>query len=92
MAKTRYSYKYNGKIVRNSNNLYKFALVNHHDKVVACSGTEKGALKNVQYALKVAQSNYNYCMRKEPDKAAYYEKEIEQIKTWHVVELEVIEN
>ena len=92
MAKTRYSYKYNGQIVRNSNNLYKYALVNHLDAVIACSGTEQGARRNIAFPLKIAKKNLAYCLKKEPDKAAIYEQKIKDIEKWHVVELEVIEN
>ena len=92
MAKTKYSYKYNGIICRNSNNLYKYGLVNHVDAVVACSGTEKGVLKHKNYELNRCTNNMNFYLKKNKlENAEYYKQQIEKIKTWHVVELEIIE-
>lgn len=92
MAKTRYTYKYNGVVVRNSNNVYRYGLVNHLGGVIACSGTGKGALKNIAFPMKIAKKNLEYCQKNKPEKVAYYEQQLENLKKWHVVELEVVEN
>lgn len=93
MAKTRYTYKYNGVVVRNSNNLYKYGLVNHAGAVVACSGTEQGAAKNIQSQRKTYESKLKYFQEKGGQEyISYYIEMLENIKKWHVVELEIIEN
>lgn len=93
MARTRYTYKYKGAIVRNSNNLYKYALVNHLDAVIACSGTEQGARRNISTHLKMAESKAAFYTKKKcPENAAFYTQQIEDVKKWHVVELEIIKN
>lgn len=92
MSKTKYTYVYNGKVVRNSNNLYKYALVNHLNNVVSCSSTEEGAQKAITFPLKVAKNNLEYCKKKKPEAVAIYEQELENFKKWHVVKLEIIEN
>ncbi len=93
MAKTKYSYKYNGQIVRNSNRLYKYGLVNHEDIVVACSSTEKGALKDKSWYLNHYERNLEFAVKhNNTEYAANYQAWIDNIKKWHVVELEVVEN
>ena len=93
MAKTKYTYKYNGVVVRNSNNLYKYGLVNHAGKVVTCSGTEYGAAKNIQSQRKTYESKLKLFQEKNlQENIKYYTEMLENIKMWHVVELEIIEN
>lgn len=93
MAKTKYTYKYNGVICRNSNNLYKYGLANENDVVVACSSTEQGALRDKTYNIKRCTENMNYYLKhNKPKEAEYYKQYVETFKKWHVVELEIIEN
>lgn len=93
MAKTKYTYKYNGVICRNSNNLYKYGLANEEDVVVACSSTEQGALKDKKYNINRCTNNMNYYLKhNKPENAEHYRKMIEMYQKWHVVELEIIEN
>lgn len=92
MAKTKYTYKYNGQIVRNSNKLYKYGLVNHLDAVIACSGTEQGALKQKTWYLNHYKGHIEYCIKHAPDYTEHYKQELANTEKWHTVELEVIEN
>ena len=92
MARTKYSYKYNGEVVRNSNRLYKYGLVNHNDAVIACSSTEQGALKEKTWWLNHSKKELEYCKKHEPKYVEGYETDIANIEKWHLVELEVIEN
>ena len=93
MAKTRYTYKYNGIICRNSNNLYKYGLVNEFDKVIACSGTENGVLREKRYELKRCNDNIQSCQkRNKTEWVESYTERLAAVEKWHVVELEVIEN
>lgn len=93
MAKTKYTYKYNGQIVRNSDHIYKFGLVNHIGGVIACSATEKGALKAKNTEIARLERNIVYLEKK--GKKDYLESAkqcLDDVKKWHTVELEVIEN
>lgn len=93
MARTKYSYKYNGKIVRNSNRLYKYGLVNHNDAVIACSGTEKGALKDkISWQNRISRNLAYYEKKNMANYIVEAKHELENIGKWHVVELEIIEN
>ena len=92
MAKTKYSYKYNGQIVRNSNRLYKYGLVNHKGVVTACSSTEKGALKDKVWYLNHFKRQIEWCKKHEPQFVDGYTTDLANTEKWHVVELEVIEN
>lgn len=92
MARTKYSYKYNGEVVRNSNNKYHYGLVNHNNKVIACSGTEQGALKNKITKLNFLKRQLAWCEKHEVEHVHWYESDIANTEQWHVVELEVIEN
>lgn len=93
MARTKYSYKYNGHIVRNSNRLYKHGLVNHNDAVIACSGTEKGALKEkISWQNHISRELAYYEKKNEVNYIDDAKHDLENIAKWHVVELEVIEN
>lgn len=93
MAKAKYSYLYKGEIVRNSNRLYKYGLVNQYDKVIACSSTTQGALKDKSYYLNLHKRNLAYYEKH--NKVEYIEgtkEDIANTEKWHVVELEVKEN
>ena len=92
MAKTKYSYQYKGQIVRNSNNKYVYGLVNHNDKIIACSGTEQGALKEKVWHLNHFKKQLEWCKKYEPRFVESYETDLSNTEKWHVVELEVIEN
>lgn len=93
MAKTRYTYKYNGIVCRNSNKLYKYGLVNHEDVVIACSGTKEGALKNKTWRINLENKSLVKCLYdKRYDHAEYHAENLKMLKMWHIVELEVIEN
>ena len=93
MAKTKYSYKYNGKIVRNSDRIYKYGLVNHDNVIIACSGTEKGALKDKIFMQNHISRNLAYFEKTNKVKyIADAKQDLENIEKWHVVELEMIEN
>jgi hypothetical protein len=92
MAKTKYSYKYNGEVVRNSNRLYKYGLVNHKGRVIACSSTENGALKNKVSYLNHFKHQLEWCKKHEPQFVEGYTTDLANTEKWHVVELEVIEN
>ena len=91
MAKTKYSYKYNGAIVRNSNRLYQYGLVNHYDLVIACSSTEQGALKNRTSWLNHLRGQLEWCKKNKPEWVKGYENDIANTEKWHTVKLEVIE-
>lgn len=93
MAKTKYSYLYNSQVVRNSNRLYKYGLVNHNNAVIACSSTEKGALKDKVTYLNLHKRNLEYYI-KHNDKSYIdcTKQDIANTEKWHVVELEVREN
>lgn len=93
MAKAKYTYKYNGIVVRNSNRLYSFGLVNHVGGVIASSSTEQGALKVKNETITRLEKNIDYYRGK--GKAEYLEaaeKDLENAKKWHTVILEKIEN
>ena len=93
MARTKYSYKYKGQIVRNSNRLYKYGLVNHNDVVIACSGTEKGALKDkTSWRNHISRNLAFYEKKNMASGIADAKHDLENIEKWHTVELEVIEN
>lgn len=92
MARTKYSYKYNGEVVRNSNRLYKYGLVNHTGVVIACSSTEKGALKDKVWYLNHFKRELEWCKKHDQKFVEGYQKDITNTEKWHVVELEVIEN
>ena len=53
MAKTKYSYLYNGQVVRNSNRLYKYGLVNHNNAV------------NLSYYIKHNDKRYIDCTKQD---------------------------
>lgn len=90
MSKTKYSYLYNGKVVRNSNRLYKYGLVNHCNAVISCSNTEKGALKDKIWLLNLHKRNLAYYI-KHNDKEFIEEtkQDIANVEKWHIVELGV---
>lgn len=92
MAKKNYTYKYNGNVVRNSDHEYKYGLVNEHDAVIKCSGTEKGALAERTRELNFLQKQLEYSKKHNPEYVDGYERAIENTKKWHTVELEVIKN
>ena len=92
MAKTRYSYKYNGQVVRNSNRLYKYGLVNHNDEVIACSSTEQGALKERTWWLNHLSRELQYFKKNKPEYVTGCERDISNTEKWHLVDLEVVEN
>ena len=93
MAKTRYTYKYNGIVCRNSNKLYKYGLVNEFDKVIACSGTKEGALKNKTWRINLENKSLAKCLAdKKYRHTEYHAENLKVLKMWHIVELEVIEN
>jgi hypothetical protein len=93
MAKAKYTYLYNGEIVRNSNRLYKYGLVNHYNKVVACSSSSQGVLKEKTYWLNVHKRNLEYYIKhNKKEDIDYTKQDIENVEKWHVVELEVKEN
>lgn len=93
MAKTRYTYKYNGSVVRNSNRLYAFGLVNHVGGVIACSATEQGVLKVKNSEIARLKGNIESYERKGNDKYLdLARQDLENVKKWHTVELEVIKN
>lgn len=91
MARTKYSYQYKGQIVRNSNRLYAYGLVNENDKVIACSGTEQGALKQKVSWLNHLKRQLEWCKKNNTQWVSGYETEIAEVETWHTVPLEVIE-
>ena len=93
MAKTKYRYLYNGSVVRNSNRLYVFGLVNHVGGVVACSATEQGVLKVKNETLTRLENNIKFYEKK--GKIEYCDlakKDLENVKKWHTVKLERVEN
>lgn len=93
MAKAKYTYYYNGEIVRNSNRLYKYGLVNHHNKVVACSSTINNLNKEKNSLLKLHKDNLKAYIRDNDNEFIEYTKQdIANVEKWHVVELEVKEN
>ena len=96
MAKAKYSYLYNGRVVRNSNRLYKYGLVNENNAVIACSSTEEGALKDKIWYLNKSERGLAKYSKLEDEKSKAYaddlRKHIEKLNKWHVVELEVREN
>lgn len=92
MARTKYTYMYNGQIVRNSNRLYIYGLVNHNDVVIACSSTEKGALKDKVWYLNHFKRELEYCKKHDPKFVPGYEKDLANTEKWHLVKLEVIEH
>ena len=98
MAKTKYSYLYNGQVVRNSNRLYKYGLVNKDDVVIACSSTEKGALKDKVYYTNFYKRGLEHCNKllakgetvnkivgDLKEHKADLEKSIDNVSKWHVV-------
>lgn len=88
-----YSYVYKGQVVRNSNRIYEFALVNHNDIVIACSSTEKGALKEKTSRIKLCDHNIEYWVQKgKEDKADVYRQEMAKVEMWHTVKLKRIDN
>ena len=93
MAKTKYTYKYNGQIVRNSDHVYKFGLANDIGGVLACSATEKGALKPKSTEMSRLEREIVYLEKKgKKDFLESAKQRLEDVKKWHIVELEVIEN
>lgn len=93
MAKAKYTYYYNGKVVRNSNRLYKYGLVNQYDEVIACSSTSQGALKDKSYYLNLHKRNLAYYEKNNLTQEIEWTKNaIANTEKWHVVELEVKEN
>ena len=92
MAKTNYTYKYNGVIVRNSNNVYQYGLVNHNGAVIKCSGTEKGALAERTRTINFLTKQLNYYIKHKPEWVDGCKQDIANTEKWHVVELEVIKN
>ena len=92
MARTKYSYKYNGQVVRNSNRLYTHGLVNHCGAVIACSSTEQGVLNQKTKELNFFKKQLEYCKKHKPEWVASYETDVANIEKWYTVKLEVIEN
>ena len=104
MAKAKYSYLYNGQVVRNSNRLYKYGLVNHNNAVIACSSTEQGALKDKVYYTnmrsrgleklkkQLAQGKTENQFGSIAEQIEDYENFLEKLSKWHTVELEIREN
>ena len=92
MAKTKYTYLYNGQVVRNSNRLYRYGLLSGNH-IIACSGTTKALESEKSRALKLNESELNYYTKK--NDAEYIEAckaDVERVKAWQIVELEVREN
>ena len=93
MAKTKYIYFYKGLVVRNSNRLYKFGLLNHWGFVVACSANAKSLLSEKNRIIKLNESNLRAAIRDNDTELAECAKEdLENTKKWTVVELEVRES
>lgn len=92
MAKTIYTYMYNGNVVRMSNRIYEYGLVNHIGAVIACSSTEKGALKEKVWHLNFFNRQLEWCKKHEPKSVAGYELDIANTEKWHTVKLERKEN
>ena len=92
MAKTKYSYLYNGVVCRRSNRVYEYGLVNHEDVIIACSSTEKGALKDKVWWLNHLGRELEYCKKHKPDFVKGYERDIANTEKWHTVKLERKEN
>ena len=93
MAKEKYSYIYKGQIVRNSNRIYFYGLVNHYDAVVACSATEQGAQKQKSWQLNYYKRQYlRYIAKGDQEAIDRTKQEIANIEKWHTVKLELKEN
>ena len=94
MAKAKYTYLYNGNVVRNSNHVYEYGLVNHYDAIIACSGTEAGALKVKTRELNFLKRQLEYCKKhkKQTEFIKGYETDIANTEKWHTIKLERKEN
>lgn len=92
MTKTKYTYLYNGKVVRNSNRVYEYGLVNHNGEVIACSSTEKGALKLKISEINRHKHNLEYYKKHKPQYAEYSEIDLANTEKWHTAKLERKEN
>lgn len=93
MSKANYTYLYNGIIVRKSNRVYNFGLINHDGAIIACSSTEQGALKEKKFWLNHYKRNIEYCEKKgKLERAELIKVDLENVKKWHIVTLERITN
>ncbi len=86
----KYTYLYNGKVVRKSDHEYNFGLLDHNGEIIACSKTEQGALKRRNDELRITKENARYYEKH--NQAEYLEdckKWIDIFENqWHVVKLE----
>ena len=92
MAKAKYTYLYNGKEVRNSNKVYKYALINTNNKAVACSINAQSLAKQKEQAIISRKNALAYLEKNGNETNIANAKEcLEEAEKWFIAELEVKE-
>jgi len=87
----KYVYVYDGIVVRQSNNEYRYGCVNHLGRVVSCSATEKGAQSVKTRELNFLTRQLEYCKKNKPEWVNSYKGDVENVKKWRIVKLEKLD-
>ena len=90
--KKKYTYFFNGKIVRKSDRVYKFGLADEDNEITMCSGTYDGCLREKARLIKDAERGLSYAQRTGSRYVDVYLKALKRRETYRIVNLEMQEN